>query len=330
MLVLKNLIGGFVRKCMLIFTYLPDGKTVKQQYLIAGSAAVVIHLVMGIVLMMNADFTPPVKATPKKEMQVIDAVVIDESKLQQHVDKIKQQKAAVQKREDDRIKELERRAQQAQQKRRQEAERLKQLERDKLKKLNEKKKAEADAKRAKDKALAEQKLLQQKEQERRQAEQAAAEAKAKRLKAEEEERKAAEERRRKKIEEEKRRKAEAERAEQQRLLEQQMLEEMAARQSARSQQVMTEVEKYSALITQAIERNFIQDESTMRGKSCQLKIKLASNGFVINVQAIQGDQVVCQEAMKAVNKAGTLPVSKDPLVFEKLENISLTYAPKFN
>lgn len=325
----KNLIAGIVRRCMLVFTYLPDGNTIKQQYVIAISAAVGLHFMLGIFLMLNADFTPKPTPQAKKQMQVIDAVVIDESKLQQQVDKLKKQQDAVKKRENDRIKELERRATEAQKKRQKEAERIKALEKARKKKESEKKKADDAARKSKALAASEEKKRKQKEQERKQAEQAAANAKEKRIKEEQAQQKAAEERRRKKLAEEKRKKAAAERAEQERLLEQQMLEEMAARQSARSQQVMTEVDKYSALIIQAIERNFIQDEALMRGKSCKLKIKLASSGFVINVQAVQGDKIVCQEAIKAVNKAGTLPVSKDPLVFKELQNISVIYAPEF-
>ena len=315
---------------MSIFTYLPDGKTAKQQYVIAISAAVVLHLVMGIVLMLNTDFAPKAKPVPQPQMKVIDAVVVDQSKLKEQVDKIKKEKAAAKAREDKRIKELERRAAAAKKKREDEAKRVKDLEKQRKLKEAEKKKADDAAKKAKAKAASEEKKRKQKEQERKKAEKAAADAKAKRLKEEEAERKAAAERRRKKLEEEKRKKEAAERAEQERLLEQQMQEEMASRQSARNQQVMSEVDKYSALIIQAIERNFIQDKSTMRGKSCVLKIRLASSGFVISVSADKGDRVVCQEAIKAVNKAGTLPVSKDPEVFRKLQDLKVTYAPEFN
>ncbi|WNC67054.1 cell envelope integrity protein TolA [Thalassotalea nanhaiensis] len=326
--VFKNAIGNLVNKCMLIFTYLPDGKNVKQQYIIAISAAVGIHLVMGIVLMLNTDFSPKAKPIPKPQMQVIDAVVIDESKLKQQVDKLKKQKQAAKKREDDRIKELERRADDAAKKRKQEAQKIKDLEKQRKKKEAEKKKADAAAKTARAKAASEEKQRKKKEQERKQAEKAASDAKAKRLREEKAEKEAAEKRRRKKLEDDKRKKEAAERAEQERLLEQQMLEEMASRDSARSQQVMTEAEKYGELMKQAIKRNFIDDPS-YKGKSCKLKITLAASGFVINVQSGTGDPYVCKEAVKAVNKTGTLPVSKDPEVFEKLRNISLTYNSEY-
>ncbi|TKB45794.1 cell envelope integrity protein TolA [Thalassotalea mangrovi] len=312
-----------------IFTYLPEGKTPKQTYSIALSVALLLHIGLGAALLMNADFSPAPVATPKPIMPVIDAVVVDQSKLQQQVDKLEQQKAAAKEREDKRIKELERRAAEAQKKRQAEAERIKRLEQERQRKEVEKRKADDAAKTAKAKAAAEEKARRQKEEERKRAEKAAADAKAKRLKEEEAAKKAEQERKQREAEERRRKKEAAERAEQQRMLEQQMAEEMERRQQARSQQVLTEVQKYTALIVQTIERNFIMDENTMKNKSCDLKIKLASSGFVISVTPITGDQIVCQEAVKAVTKAGTLPVSKDPEVFKQMSEINLKYTPQF-
>ncbi|WOH38537.1 cell envelope integrity protein TolA [Thalassotalea fonticola] len=328
--VFKNAICNLVNKCMLVFTYLPDGKNAKQQYIIAIAAAVGLHLIMAIVLMLNTDFSPKAKPVVKPQMQVIDAVVIDESKLKQQVDKLKRQKQAAKKREDDRIKELERRADDAAKKRKNEAQKIKNLEKQRKKKEAEKKKADAAAKTAKAKAATQEKIRKKKEQERKQAEKAASDAKAKRLKEEKAAADAAEQRRRKKLEDDKRKREAAERAEQERMLEQQMLEEMASRDTARSRQVMGEVDKYKALVSQAISRNFIIDEGTMRGKSCKIKIKLASSGFVISATAGAGDKVVCLEAVKAVNKAGTLPVSKDPEVFNQFKSFSINYIPEIN
>lgn len=317
--VLKKLIGGIVGFFMGIFTYLPEGKTSKQTYSIALSVALILHIGLGAALLINADFSPKPVAMPQPSMPVIDAVVVDQSKLQKQVEKLEQQKAAAKEREDKRIKELERRAAEAQKKRQQEAERIKRLE-------AEKRKADDAAKKAKAKADAEEKARRKKEQERQQAEKAAADAKAKRQREEEAAKKAEEARKQREAEERRRKKEAAERAEQERLLEQQMMEEMQGRQQARNQQVNSELQKYQALIVQAIRRNFIRDEN-MRGKSCFLTIKLASSGFVISVRPDKGDQIVCQEAVKAVNKAGTLPVSKDPEVFEKLSELSVTYKP---
>ena len=124
-----------------------------------------------------------------------------------------------------------------------------------------------------------------------------------------------------------RKKAEAaEKARQERALQDQLEAEQAVRQQRRSKQVLTEVQKYQALIHQAIQRQLIVDNS-MRGKSCQLNIRLASSGLVIQVKELGGDPILCRAAKSAVFKAGTLPVSKEADVYEKLRDINLTVEP---
>ena len=113
------------------------------------------------------------------------------------------------------------------------------------------------------------------------------------------------------------------------MLAEQMADEMATRNKARNQQVMTEVQRYSALITQRINQYMITDRSTMADKSCRLTITLAPSGFVIDVKVGQGNKVVCDAANIAIGKAGTLPVSKDPDVFKEMREIAVTVEPKF-
>ena len=105
---------------------------------------------------------------------------------------------------------------------------------------------------------------------------------------------------------------------------------MAERRKARTQQIQSEINRYTALISQTIQRNLITDRSTMEGKSCKLTISLAPSGFVINVVANSGDRIVCEAAQKAIYKAGTLPVSSDPEIFKEMSRISLTVIPEFN
>ena len=120
-----------------------------------------------------------------------------------------------------------------------------------------------------------------------------------------------------------------ERAEQDSLLEKEMAEEMASRQQARRQQMMYEIGRFTALITQTIQRNLITDRSTMEGKSCKLTISLAPSGFVTNVVIGKGERILCEAAKTAIYKAGTLPVSKDPEVFKEMKTISLTVIPEY-
>jgi len=291
---------------------------VSSKYSVPLALSVGIHFVLAAVLLLG-DFSTPPKPTPSAvPMEPIQAVVVERSKVDAQINKIKKQKADDAKK----LKDLEDSIAAAKTKRLNEEKRIKNLERQRKKKEQEKKAADNAAKKAQAKANAADKLRKQKELERKKADEAAAAARAKRLKEEQAAKKAADLRKKQEAKE---------RAAQQKLLEQQMAEEMATRQQARRQQMMTEIGRFTALITQTIKRNLITDRSTMEGKSCKLTISLAPSGFVTNVVTGQGDRRVCEAAKTAVYKAGTLPVSKDPEIFREMRTISLTVAPdKFN
>jgi colicin import membrane protein len=260
-------------------------------------------------------------------MEPIQAVVVEKSKIEAQINKIKKQKADDAKK----LKDLKNSIAAAKKKRVNEEKRIKNLERQRKKKEQEKKAADKAAKKSKAKANAADKIRKQKELERKQADEAAANAKAKRIKEQKAAKKAEDLRKKKAADRKRKAQEDRERAVQQKLLEQQMAEDMANRQQARRQQMMTEIDRFTALISQAIIRNFLIDRSTMEGKSCKLTISLAPSGFVTNVVTGQGDRTVCAAAKTAVYKAGTLPVSKDPEIFREMRTISLTVAPdKFN
>ncbi len=295
-----------------------------HKLLVALSFSVTLHVAVVLVLFLG-DFssTPPKPTSTATQMQPIQAVVVDKSTIDAHVNKLKKAQAD----EAKRLKDLEDKAAAAKRRKIEEAKKLKEMEKQRKKKEREQKAAENAAKKAK--ADAAEKLRKQKEIDKKRAEKAAADAKAKKLK-EEEAAKKAEQIRKQKAAEKKRKEQEAkERAQQEQLLAEQMAEEMASRQQARNQQITSEIGKYTALITRVIQSNLLTDKSTMQGKSCKLTIKLAPSGFVINVESGSGDTIVCAAARNAVTKAGKLPVSKDPEVFEKMRTISLTVVPEF-
>jgi colicin import membrane protein len=91
--------------------------------------------------------------------------------------------------------------------------------------------------------------------------------------------------------------------------------------------VLSEVDKYKALINDAIYRNLIVDQS-MRGKECRLNIRLASNGLVTKVTILSGDSNVCRAAQTAVLRSDTLPVSREPDVYQQLKDINITVRPE--
>ncbi|MBZ9612718.1 cell envelope integrity protein TolA [Rheinheimera maricola] len=291
-----------------------------------------LHLVIVVLLLFGAEFshTPEmVSVSLETEGEApVSAVAIDQKQLNARVEQMQQERDAAKAAEEKRIRDLERRAQQAEKNRAEEEARLKRV-------AAEKRTADAEAQKAKAAAAEAKKVQQQenakareaelarkaKQQEQQKAEAAAKAAEQKRIA----EQKAAEE-----AAAERARQAEAARqqAEQERLMQEQLAKEAQARSAARTRQAATEVERYTALIRGAVQRNLLVDES-MRGRSCRINIRLASNGFVTQVGVINGDKTVCDAAVRAVNRAGTLPVSADPDVYNQLKDINLTVSPEF-
>ena len=303
----------------------------KSPYFQAVCLSLALHVIL-LVGLLSGDFSSEPKPLPtptSQSAEPIKAVVVDKAKFEQAVNKIKRQKSNERDAEKKRLKAVEKRASDAKKRRVQEQARIKKLEKQRKQKEQEKIKADKAAKSSKAKAAKAEKVRKQKEQEKQVAEKAAAAARSKRLKEEADARKA-EDLRLKKIAERKRQEIAAkEQAIQDAMLAEQMADEMATRNKARNQQVMTEVQRYSALITQRINQYMITDRSTMADKSCRLTITLAPSGFVIDVKVGQGNKVVCDAANIAIGKAGTLPVSKDPDVFKEMREIAVTVEPKF-
>lgn len=293
--------------------------------------SIALHLVL-VVGLFAGDFSSEPKKTPKPIAQAADpikAVVIDKAKFEQAINKIKKQKDKVRDTEKKRIKAAEKRANDAKKRRAKEEARIKKLEKQRKKKEQEKIKADKAAKSAKAKAAKAEKIRKQKEQEKQAAEKAAATAKSKRLKEEAAAKEAEQQRLRKIAEQERLEIAAKEQAIQDAMLAEQMASEMASRNQARQQQVLTEVQRYSALITQLIDQRMITDRSTMAEKSCKLTITLAPTGFVIDVDVREGAKVVCDAAKIAIGKVGTFPVSKDPEVFKEMRVLAVTVMPEF-
>ncbi len=268
---------------------------------------------------------PSPEETPE---EIVSAVAVDQKEVNKRIEDMRKQEEAKKRAEQERIRELERRAAQAKRDSAAEAERIKKLEQQRKAKEQERKKAEAEAKKAREQERKEREKAKKAQLEKEKAEKAAKAAAEKRRKEEEAAKKAEEERKRKEAEAARK----AEEARQKAIAEQMMQEQLAAEQAARSkarrQQVMTEVDKYKALIASRIQQNLLIDES-YRGKECRLNIKLAFNGLVTSVNSLGGDKQMCEAALRAVRRVDTLPVSKERDVYEELKNINLTVRPEF-
>lgn len=106
--------------------------------------------------------------------------------------------------------------------------------------------------------------------------------------------------------------------------EEQLAKQLAAEQAAqRQQEILSERDKYRALIKQRIEANLFVNDG-FRGKRCRLNIRLAPGGLVLKVTVLEGDEQLCRAARTAISNSGDLPVSRNPDVFAELKNINLT------
>lgn len=285
----------------------------------------VVHLVLIGLLVFNFSFS---KVEHKQSMSnnpkpKIMARAVNTKNVDSLVKKLKQQQVNDKRKQQQRLNELKKAEQEAKRKRKREEEKAanalkkrKQAEKQRIK--EEKRAAALKKKRLKEeqerkkKAEAEKQRKIEAEHKRKQAE------KQRKL---EEERKRKEKKRKEK---ERKRKEAAEKARQealQREMELQMQAETAALADAHQQQVMTEVDKFVALIRGKIERNWIEPEGE---GYCVFKIKLSPGGLVLDVTATSGDTQHCTSGERAISKSEPLPVSKDPDVFELLKSINLT------
>ena len=290
--------------------------------------AVFVHVALAAVFLIGADFDwwdSDARPQPmmQEDVEIVQATAVDESRVEETAQRIRDQRDAERRAEEERVAELERRAREAEQ-RRQREQQAQQQAREQAQR--EREEAEAETRRLREEAAAEEQRAQEAAERR-----AREEAEAERRRQEEAERQRQEEERRRQEEEERQRREaeERERAERERQIQEELAEERARRERARQQRVLTEVERYQALIRQAIQRNLIVD-SSMRGQSCVLIISLARTGFVTNVEVGEGDRAVCEAGRAAALRAGTLPVSEDPEVYQQMDRIRLRIEPEFN
>lgn len=106
--------------------------------------------------------------------------------------------------------------------------------------------------------------------------------------------------------------------------------EQAARVAQINERIAGEVDKYKALIIQAISREWILPDQVDGQLSSQFRIRLAPNGVVLEVHLMRssGDPVLDRSAQSAIYKASPLPVPNDPDAFNQFRDIHLTVRPE--
>nr|VFK54888.1 MAG: Cell division and transport-associated protein TolA [Candidatus Kentron sp. TUN]VFK57697.1 MAG: Cell division and transport-associated protein TolA [Candidatus Kentron sp. TUN]VFK66479.1 MAG: Cell division and transport-associated protein TolA [Candidatus Kentron sp. TUN] len=265
--------------------------------------AIVVHVVFVMILLVSLDWSSkpmPTKSVLNRKVESIQAVVIDEAKVQAELTKIREQEQMARQAEEARLRTLERRAKVAEKRRKEEERKL----------IAAKKKFKDEQKRQRKKKAREEKAKKEAARKRKKEQERQRKAKEKR---EAEKKKAA----RKKKEEERRRK-EAKRA---------LERKLAAEQAKRDQRLRDRYRmEYIADIKSVVEHNWIRTTGTGKGLKCKLKVTQTPSGEVVNVSIIasSGNTVFDRSAIVAVFKSSPLPRPKDPSAFDR--NIILPFS----
>jgi colicin import membrane protein len=260
--------------------------------------------------LMKVQLSPsPNKETSKEpDQEIVQAVMIDQARIQKHVAQIKKQKA-LKKRQEQRQK----------QKLEQELKKIRkaaQLERQKLNQIHKE-----QHRKKRDLQLTEKEILlaqQKKKYLRSQVDQT--HQKLRVIEAE----------RMKILQQEKSREIELEH---QVALEHKIRSDLAMEKKKEARenqkQIHAEISKYRAMIQSTIQRSLILQD-TMRDQECVVQLRLAEDGFVTSIRRVSGSQVLCRQAEAAIYKSKRLPVSSDPRVYQEMKNINLTIKPELN
>lgn len=116
----------------------------------------------------------------------------------------------------------------------------------------------------------------------------------------------------------------------QQTMEQQLAAERSQLAAARTSQLQGEIDKYKAMIIQAISSRWIIPDGVDNNATCQLLVSVAPGGAVLNVQIISssGNALLDRSAQTAVLKASPLPVPETPELFDEFRSIKLKVRPE--
>jgi len=282
--------------------------------------SIIIHAGLAVLLSVSFDWSIKAEDTPKPN--IVDAVVVDQSKVKAEIEKLKQAEKKKKSQEAERLKKLEKKIRIAKQKRQAEEKRLATA---KKKRLAEEKKRKAEAKKLAQKKkqeaakLAKIKKQQQQLEKKRQLE-------SKRLAELEKKRKREEANKKKRAAEEKAKKVAAEKKRREQALREQLAAEERAEQQSRYRSV---TQKYLGLIKNKVERVWLKPVGTNKGLTCTVKVKLIPGGEVVDVRVIKGsgNAAFDRSVETAVLKASPLPVPSEPALQQRFRDITFEFKP---
>ncbi len=284
-----------------------------------------VHVVLLLMLFLSFESTPKL-ASVQSQPNVVKATVVDASKVQAELDKLKRAEKKKHKKEQARIDKLKRAERDAKKRRAVEEKRIAELkkkravaekrraqEQKKLAKVKKEKAALEEKRKAEQKQLAElekKRKVEQEKQKKVQAERKVAEAKHKAA-------------------EKKRKLAEAKRRETER--KKQLAAQLEAEEQERNETAaQSEINKYQALIRQKVTRNWLRPAGARKGLACTVRVRTIPGGEVVGVIIIKGsgNAVFDRSVESAVRKAAPLPLPRDPAVAARMREIDFEFIPE--
>lgn len=265
----------------------------KPRYLFPFILSLGLHIALFLAVFYTVTFTAfkPKQQLVSQPVKIVEAVTVDQQMLQKEIIAIKNAKQKQRQSEAARVKRLAAEAKAAERKKLQAKKQLSDLQK---KRKNEEQQRQTKLKELQAKQLQENKKLSQLKEQRQ-----------------------SEEKRQEKIAADK-------------LLEQQLAEEEQLLADAKNQQLQNEIAKYTALIQQAVGRNWLVPTGTDKKLSCRFLIRVAPGGAVLSVKLLKssGDVALDRSAEKAVYKASPLPVPNDQALFKEFREIRLLVKPE--
>lgn len=277
--------------------------------------SVLMHAAIGVLFVISLEFSPKSARPLQPEVHVIEAVTVDESKIQYELDKLKKAEQRKKDEEDRRQRELESDAQRAK--------RLREAEEQHLAELKKKKEQEKQS-------LTQLEKKKKVESEHAAKEQAAEQDRIKKLKKDSEELSL-----KKKVEQQ-----EVDKLAMQRKMEEDQASDRARQDALKKQQererAVREKEAkilagdYQAKIKARVESVWIRPTNFAPGSACTVSVKLIPTGDVVEskLSSCSSDDIFSRSVEAAVQKAQPLPVPKEPDAFNLMREINFVFKPQ--
>ncbi len=273
--------------------------------------SVLMHVAIGVLFVASLEFSPKTQRPLTPEVNVIEAVTVDERKIQHELDKLKKAEQRKKDEEDRHQRELESDAQRAK--------RLRETEEQHIAELKKKKEQEKQSLTELEKKKKSETELAVKEQEhikrlKKDSEELA-------LKNKQEQQQVEKLATKRKMEEEQA----ADRARQEALKKQQ---ERAR--AARDKEATKLVEDFTLQIKAKIGSVWIKPTNFAPGSECTISVRLIPTGDVVTskLSNCSGDDIFSRSVEAAIQKASPLPVPKDdPEAFNQMREINFVFKP---